>query len=490
MTLLQRFLPGELVPHSLEVSGSVQMSGQHCSRDSFWSNWSHTPWRCLGVSRCPDNIAPDIPFGGTGPTLPGGVWECPDIRTTLLQRFLLGELVPHFLEVSGSVQTSGQHCSGDSFQGNWSHTPWRCLGVCRRPDNIAPEIPSRGTGPTLPGGVWECADVRTTLLWRFLLGELVPHFLEVSGSVQMSRRHCSRDSFQGNWSHTSWRCLGVCRHPDNIALEIPSRATGPTLPGGVWECPDIQTTLLWRFLPEQLVPHSLEVSGSVQTSGRHCSGESFWRNWSHTPWRCLGVCRHPDDIALEVPSGGTGPTLPGGVWECPDIWMTLPQRFLLGELVPHSLEVSGSVQMSRRHCSGASFRGNWSHTSWRCLGVCRCPDNIALEIPSRATGPTLPGGVWECPDIRTTLLWRFLPGELVPHFLEVSGSVQMSGRHCSGDSFQRNWSHTPWRCLGVSRCLDDIALEIPSGGTGPTLPGGVWECVMISDMVSFLFTYL
>ncbi len=51
-------------------------------------------------------------------------------------------------------------------------------------------------------------------------------------------------------------------------------------------------TLLQRFLPEQLVPHSLEVSG-----------------------RCLGVCRRLDDIAPEIPSGATGPPLPGGVWE-------------------------------------------------------------------------------------------------------------------------------------------------------------------------------
>src|SRR6266702_2347032 len=147
----------------------------------------------------------------------------------------------------------------------------RCLGVCRYPDNIAPEIPSRGTSPTHPGGVWECADIRTTLLQRFLLEELVPHALEVSGSVQMSGRHCSRDSFQRNWSHTPWRCLGVCRHPDDIALEIPSRGTSPTYPGGVWECADVRTTLLQRFLPEELVPHALEVSGSVQTSRRHCS---------------------------------------------------------------------------------------------------------------------------------------------------------------------------------------------------------------------------
>src|SRR6266581_3673388 len=115
-----------------------------------------------------------------------------------------------------------------------------------------------------------------TLLWRFLLGELVPHSLEVSGSVHISRQHCSRDSFGGNWSHTSWRCLGVSRHPDDIAPEIPSRGTGPTLPGGVWECPDIRTTLLRRFLLGELVPHSLEV------------------------------------------------------WECPDIRTTLLRRFLLG----------------------------------------------------------------------------------------------------------------------------------------------------------------
>src|SRR6266702_3414056 len=157
-------------------------------------------------------------------------------------------------------------------------------------------------------------------------------------------------------------------------------------------------TLLWRFLPEQLVPHSLEASGSA------------------------------------------------------DIWTTLPRRFLPEQLVPHSLEVSGSVQTSGRHCSRDSFRSNWSHTPWRCLGVSRRPDDIALEIPSGGTGPTLLGGVWECPDIWMTLLWRFLPEQLVPHSLEVSGSVQMSGRHCSRDSVWGNWSHTPWRCLGV--CYD------------------------------------
>src|SRR6266702_289414 len=176
----------------------------------------------------------------------------------------------------------------------------------------------------------------------------------------MSRRHCSRDSVQRNWSHTPWRCLGVCRCPDDIALGIPSGGTGPTLPGGVWECADIWMTLLWGFLLEELVPHSLQVSGSVQMSGRHCSGDSFQRNWSHTPWRCLGVSRHPDDIAPGIPSGATGPTLPGGVWECPDVWTTLLWGFLLEELVPHSLEVSGSVQMSRQHCSGDSFQSNWS----------------------------------------------------------------------------------------------------------------------------------
>src|SRR6266702_194100 len=100
-------------------------------------------------------------------------------------------------------------------------------------------------------------------------------------------------------------------------------------------------TLLQRFLPEKLVPHSLEVSGSVQTSGRHCSGDSFQSNLSPTPWRCLGVCRRPDDIAPEIPSRATGPPLPGGVWECPDVQMTLLQRFPPEQLVPHSLEVSG-----------------------------------------------------------------------------------------------------------------------------------------------------
>src|SRR6266702_3809082 len=269
------------------------------------------------------------------------------------------------------------------------------------------------------------------LLRRFLLEELVPHPLEVSGSVQTSGQDCSGDSFQRNWSHTLWRCLGVCRHLDEIALEIPSRGTGPTLFGGVWECTDVWTRLIWRFLPEELVPHFLEVSRSVQMSGRDCSRDSFQRNWSHTPWRCLGVCRCPDKIAPEIPSGGTGPTLLGGVWECADVWTTLLQRFLLGELVPHSLEVSGSVQMSRQDYSRDSFRGNWSHIPWRCLGVCRCLDKIAPEIPSRGTGPTLSGGVWECADIRTRLLLRFLPGELVPHSLEVSGSVQTSGQHCS-----------------------------------------------------------
>ncbi len=265
------------------------------------------------MCRCPDDIAPEIPSRGTRPTLPGGVWECVDVRTRLLQRFHPGELVPHSLEVSGSVWTSGQDCSGDSFQGNSSHTPWRCLGVYGHPDKIAPEIPSRGTGPTLPGGVWECADVWTRLLWRFHLGELIPHSLEVSGSVQTSGQHCSRDSFWGNLSHTPWRCLGVFGHPDEIAPEIPSRGTGPTLPGGVWECSDIQTTLLWRFLLGELVPHSLEVSGSVQTSRQHFSRDSFWGNLSHTPWRCLGVCRCLDDISPEIPSRGTHPTLPGGV---------------------------------------------------------------------------------------------------------------------------------------------------------------------------------
>src|SRR6266702_1318351 len=337
------------------------MTGRHCPGDSFWSNWSHTPWRCLGVCRRLDDIALEIPSGGTGPTLPGGVWECADVWMTLLQRFLPEELVPHSLEVTRSVQTSRQHCSRDSFQRNWSHTHWRCLGVCKCPDDIAAEVPSGGTGPTCPGG---------------------------SGSVQTSRQHCSGDSFWRNWSHMPWRCLGVCRHPDDIAREIPSGGTGPTCPGGVWECADIWMTLLWRFLLEELVPHALEVSGSVQMLGRHCSRDSFWRNWSHTPWRCLGVCRRPADIALEIPSGGTSPTLPGGVWECADIWTTLLQRFLLGEPVPHTLEVSGSVQTSRRHCCRDSFQGNWSHTPWRCLGVCRCLDNIAAEIPSRGTGPT------------------------------------------------------------------------------------------------------
>src|SRR6266702_1991567 len=259
MRLLWRFLPEELVPHSLEVSRSVQPSGRNCSGDSFWRNWSHTLWRCLGVCSHPDKIALQIPSGGTGPTLFGGVWECAAIWTTLLRRFLLEELVPHSLEVSGSVQLSGQDCSGDSFWRNWSHTLWRCLGVCSHLDDIAPEIPSGGTCPTLSGGVWECAAVQTRLLQRFLPGELVPHSLEVSGSVQPSGRDCSRDSFWRNWCHTLWRCLGVCSHPDKIALEIPSRGTGPTLSGGVCVRAAIWTTLLQRFLLDELVPHSLEV---------------------------------------------------------------------------------------------------------------------------------------------------------------------------------------------------------------------------------------
>ncbi len=40
---------------------------------------------------------------------------------------------------------------------------YRCL------DKIDLEIPSRGTGPTLLGGVWEGADVQTRLIQRFLL---------------------------------------------------------------------------------------------------------------------------------------------------------------------------------------------------------------------------------------------------------------------------------------------------------------------------------
>src|SRR6266702_1165246 len=189
------------------------------------------------------------------------ITECADVRTTLPRRFLLEQLVPHSLEVSRSVQTSGRHCSGDSFWSNWSHTPWMCLGVCRRPDDIAPEIPSGATGPSLPGCVWECADVRTTLLRRFLLEQLVPHSLEVSGSVQTSGRHCSGDSFRSNWSHTPWRCLGVSRRPDDIAPEIPSGATGPTLPGGVWECADIRTTLLWML---RIRPHVTDKQQDAQ----------------------------------------------------------------------------------------------------------------------------------------------------------------------------------------------------------------------------------
>src|SRR6266702_1619028 len=311
---------------------------------TVWGNWSHTPWRCLGVYRCPEDIAPEIPSGGTGTTLLGGVWECTDVRMRLLWRFLPGELVPHSLEVSGSVQTSRQDCSRDSFQGNWSQTPWRCLGVCRHLDKIALEIPSGGTGPTLLGGVWECADIWTRLLQRFFLGELVPHSLEVSGSVQTSGQDCSRYSFQGNWSHTLWRCLGVCRHLDEIASEIPSGGSGPTLSGGVRGCAAVWSRLLWRFLPGELVPHSLEVSGSVQMSGQDCSRDSIWGMGSHTLWRCLGVYRCPDEIAPEIPSRGRGPTLFEGVWECADVRMRLPQRFCPGEGVQHSLGVSGSVQ--------------------------------------------------------------------------------------------------------------------------------------------------
>src|SRR6266702_617605 len=398
MRLLWRFLLGELVPHSLEVSGSVQPSRRDCSGDSFWGNWSHTLWRCLGVCSHPDKIALQIPSGGTGPTLFGGVWECADVWTRLLWRFLPEELVPYSLEVSGSVQTSGQDCSGDSFWRNWSHTLWRCLGVRSCLDKIALEIPSGGTGPTLSGGVWECAAIRMRLLWRFLPGELVPHSLEVSGSVQPSGRHCSGDSFWGNWSHTLWRCLGVCSHLDDIAPEIPSGGTCPTLSGGVWECAAVQTRLLQRFLPEELVPHSLEVSehAAIQTT--------LLRRFL------------PEELvphSLEVSERAA-------------IWTRLLQRFLLDELVPHSLEVSGSVQPSGRHCSGDSFWTNWSHTLWRCLGVCSCPDEIALEIPSGQTGPTLFGGVWECAAVQTRLLQRFLLDKLVPHSLEVSGSVQPS----------------------------------------------------------------
>ncbi len=130
--------------------------------------------------------------------------------------------------------------------------------------------------------------------------------------MQGSRNQFSRGVVWRNWSHTPWRCLGVCRHLDNIALEIPSGGMGPPLPGGVWECADIQMTLLWRFPPEEWVPHSLEVSGSVQTSGQHCSRDSFQSNLSPTPWRFLGVCRRPDDIALEIPSRATCPPLPRG----------------------------------------------------------------------------------------------------------------------------------------------------------------------------------
>src|SRR6266702_1511292 len=61
-------------------------------------------------------------------------------------------------------------------------------------------------------------------------------------------------------------------------------------------------------------------------------------------------------------SGGTGPTLPGGVWECLAVWTTLLQRFLPEELIPLSLEVSGSVHTKQSEtivmgwCTHISFK--------------------------------------------------------------------------------------------------------------------------------------
>ncbi|XP_033626670.1 uncharacterized protein LOC117289582 isoform X36 [Asterias rubens] len=450
------------------------------------------------VVTCPDNIAFEVPFGATGRLV---TWQQPTVTDNSGNFFFVSSSNnPNDFFSVGSTIVTYTYRDNSNNQNSCSFTVLITAAVdnippvVTCPDNIAFEVPFGGTGRQV---TWQLPTVSDNSgNFFFVSSSNNPNDFFSVGSNSVTYTY-SDDA--GNRNSCSFTVLitaavdnipPVVACPDNIAFEVPFGANGRQV---TWQQPTVtDNSGNFFFVSSSNNPNDFFSVGSTIVTYTYRDNSNNQNSCSFTVLITAAVdnippvVTCPDNIAFEVPFGGTGRQV---TWQLPTVSDNSGNFFFVSSSNnPNDFFSVGSNSVTYTYSDDAGNRNSCSFTVLITAAVdnippvVTCPDNIAFEVPFGATGRLV---TWQQPTVSDNSgNFFFVSSSNNPNDFFSVGSTIVTYTYRDNSNNQNSCSFTVLITAAVDNippvvtCPDNIAFEVPFGGTGRQV---TWQLPTVSD---------
>ncbi|XP_033626663.1 uncharacterized protein LOC117289582 isoform X30 [Asterias rubens] len=450
------------------------------------------------VVACPDNIAFEVPFGANGRQV---TWQQPTVTDNSGNFFFVSSSNnPNDFFSVGSTIVTYTYRDNSNNQNSCSFTVLITAAVdnippvVTCPDNIAFEVPFGGTGRQV---TWQLPTVSDNSgNFFFVSSSNNPNDFFSVGSNLVTYTY-SDDA--GNRNSCSFTVLitaavdnipPVVTCPDNIAFEVPFGATGRLV---TWQQPTVtDNSGNFFFVSSSNNPNDFFSVGSTIVTYTYRDNSNNQNSCSFTVLITAAVdnippvVTCPDNIAFEVPFGGTGRQV---TWQLPTVSDNSGNFFFVSSSNnPNDFFSVGSNSVTYTYSDDAGNRNSCSFTVLITAAVdnippvVACPDNIAFEVPFGANGRQV---TWQQPTVTDNSgNFFFVSSSNNPNDFFSVGSTIVTYTYRDNSNNQNSCSFTVLITAAVDNippvvtCPDNIAFEVPFGGTGRQV---TWQLPTVSD---------
>ncbi|XP_033626662.1 uncharacterized protein LOC117289582 isoform X29 [Asterias rubens] len=450
------------------------------------------------VVTCPDNIAFEVPFGGTGRQV---TWQQPTVTDNSGNFFFVSSSnnPNDFFSVGSNIVTY-TYRDAASNQNSCSFTVLITAAVdnippvVTCPDNIAFEVPFGGTGRQV---TWQLPTVTDNSgNFFFVSSSNNPNDFFSVGSNIVTYTYRDAASNQNSCSFTVLITAAVdnippvVTCPDNIGFEVPFGGTGRQV---TWQQPTVtDNSGNFFFVSSSNNPNDFFSVGSNIVTYTYRDNSNNQNSCSFTVLITAAVdnippvVTCPDNIAFEVPFGGTGRQV---TWQLPTVSDNSGNFFFVSSSNnPNDFFSVGSNLVTYTYSDDAGNRNSCSFTVLITAAVdnippvVTCPDNIAFEVPFGATGRLV---TWQQPTVSDNSgNFFFVSSSNNPNDFFSVGSTIVTYTYRDNSNNQNSCSFTVLITAAVDNippvvtCPDNIAFEVPFGGTGRQV---TWQLPTVTD---------